>query len=171
MPLGDSTLLNQADYAYDNAGLRSSLTTLARTTNYTYDGAAELTSAISPASTGLTADHFTYDLVGNRTSTSAAALGPFAYDAGDRLLSDAMFSYADDREGNLISRTAKTGGATTTYIWSAEHQLIEISYPDGSSAAHKYDHSDVCYVILRRNDEGSVCRLWGTSRGSFAGSG
>jgi RHS repeat-associated protein len=134
-----ASLVNQADYTYDAAGLRSELTTTAGTTSYTYDGANQLTGASYPASTGLSADTFSYDPVGNRTSTASEALGSFTYDSGDRLQDDVTNTFTYDKEGNLLTRVAKAGGATTSYAWTAEHQLIGITYPDGTTATFRYD--------------------------------
>jgi RHS repeat-associated protein len=136
--LGPS-LVNQADYAHNTAGLRSGLTTTAGTTTYTYDPANQLTSAAYPAPSGLPTDTFTYDLAGNRMSATGSPIGSFTYDSGDRLQSDATNTYTYSKEGNLLSQVAKSGGATTSYTWTAEHQLIGTTYPDGTTATFKYD--------------------------------
>jgi RHS repeat-associated protein len=137
-----ATLVNQADYTYNTAGLRATLTTSAGTTNYTYDPASQLTSAAYPASARLPADTYTYDAVGNRTSTATSPLGSFTYDSGDRLLNDATTTtttYTYDKEGNLLRRTLSASGATTAYTWSAEHHLIGVTYPDGTTSVLRYD--------------------------------
>jgi len=133
------TVVNQADYTYNSAGLRGSLTTTAGTTTYAYDAASQLTSAIYPGISGLPADTYTYDPVGNRISTSTSPLGSFAYDGNDRLVSDATTTYAYDNEGNLVKRITKATGETTSYTWSAEHQLIGITRPDGTATVFRYD--------------------------------
>jgi YD repeat-containing protein len=134
-----ATLVGQADYAYNAAGLRSSYTSQLGTTSYTYDGAAQLTSATPPAGSGLPDEQYTYDGVGNRTSSATSPLGSFSYNSGDRLLGDAATAYTYDNEGNLVTRTDKATGATTTYTWTAEHQLVGITYPDGSTSTVRYD--------------------------------
>lgn len=134
-----TTLVNKADYTFDGTGLRNSLTTTAGRTNYGYDAASQLTTATFPASTGLPTEHYTYDPVGNRTSTASSPLGSFTYDSADRLLSDATNTYTYDNEGNLTSTKNKATGATTNYAWTAEHQLTGITYPDSSTSAFKYD--------------------------------
>jgi RHS repeat-associated protein len=133
------SLVSQADYTYDSAGLRTSLTDMTGTTAYTYDSTDRLTSVGYPASRGLPADNFTYDPSGNRTSTTGSPLGSFSYDSSDRLQSDGTTTYTYDNEGNLLSSLAKASGAATNYTWTAEHQLIGITYPDGSTATFKYD--------------------------------
>ncbi|HEX9259267.1 MAG TPA: Ig-like domain-containing protein [Acidimicrobiales bacterium] len=134
-----ATMDNQADYTYDAAGLRSSFTSLLGTTAYTYDGAARLTSATPPAGSGLPNEQYSYDPVGNRISSATSPLGSFTYNSGDRLLGDATYAYTYDNEGNLLTRTQRSSGATTTYTWTAEHQLVGITYPDGSSSTFRYD--------------------------------
>jgi RHS repeat-associated protein len=132
------TLVHEADYTYNPAGLQASLTTTAGTTNYAYDTANQLSSATYPGASGLPNDTFTYDAVGNRTSAAGSPLGSFTYDSGDRLQSDATNTYTYDKEGDLLSRVAKPGGATTSYTWTAEHELIGITYPDGGTVTFKY---------------------------------
>jgi RHS repeat-associated protein len=132
-------LVNQADYTHNTAGIRSSVTTTNGTTGYTYDKSNQLTSATYPAGSGLNNEAFTYDPVGNRTSATGSQLGSFTYDSGDRLQADATNTYAYDKEGNLLTRVAKAGGATTSYTWTAEHQLTGITYPDGTIATFRYD--------------------------------
>jgi YD repeat-containing protein len=134
-----ATIDNQADYTYDAAGLRSSLTNLLGTTTYTYDGASRLTSATPPAGSGLPAEQYSYDPAGNRISSATSPLGSFTYDSGDRLLGDATHTYTYDSEGNLLTRRERASGATTTYTWTAEHQLVGITHPDGSTSTFRYD--------------------------------
>ena len=134
-----ATLVNQADYTYNAADLRTSFTSRSGTTAYTYDGASQLTSATPPPATGLPNEQYTYDPVGNRTSSATSPLGSFTYDSGDRLLGDATFTYTYDNEGNLVTRTDRSTAATTTYAWTAEHQLVGIVYPDHTEATFRYD--------------------------------
>jgi RHS repeat-associated protein len=134
-----ATVVSEANYTYNSAGLRNTFTTTTGTTAYTYDPADQLISAAYPASTGLPSDNFTYDAVGNRTSATGSPLGSFTYDSGNRLQSDAANTYTYDNEGNLLSRVSKSGGATTSYTWTAEHQLTGIVYPDGTIATFRYD--------------------------------
>ena len=61
--------------------------------------------------------------------------------------------------GNLETKTAKVAGActgdVTTYIWNAQNQLIQIDFPDLTTAAYRYDgfgrriEKDVAGVITR----------------------
>ncbi len=159
-----ASLANQADYAYNPAGLRSSLTNLLGTTTYTYDRASQLTSATPPAGSGLPNEQYTYDPDGNRISSATSPLGSFSYDSGDRLLGDATTTYAYDSEGNLVSRTNKANGARTTYTWTAEHQLVGIEYPDHSTSTLRYD------PLGRRVEiaAGSAVRRYAFDQGAIA---
>jgi RHS repeat-associated protein len=92
-----------------------------------------------PSTSGLAVEQYAYDLVGNRTSTVTSPLGSFTYDGTDRLLSDATNTYVYDKEGDLATRTITATGASTTYSWSPEHQLLKITYPDASTSSFSYD--------------------------------
>ena len=134
-----ASLLARSDYGYDPAGRRESLTSLLGTSTFGYDGASQLTAASFPAATGLPAEQYAYDLAGNRTASATPPVGPLTYDDADRLVEDASATYQYDAEGNLTRRTVKATNASTIYTWTAEHQLIGIAYPDGSSTTLRYD--------------------------------
>jgi RHS repeat-associated protein len=134
-----STIVNQANYGYNAAGTRDSYTNTAGTTTYGYDADNQLTSATPPAASGLAAESYSYDALGNRISTSTSPLGSFSYDNANRLVSDAGNTYTYDNEGDLLSRTNRGTGAKTVYTWTAEHQLINVTYPDNTSSAFRYD--------------------------------
>jgi RHS repeat-associated protein len=134
-----TSLVNQADYTYNAAGLVGSLTDTAGTITYAYDAASQLTSASYPPSPGLPPEIFAYDALGNRSSTATEALGSFTYDSANRLQADAADTYTYDKEGDLLTRTVKASGATTSYTWTAEHQLLGIGYSDGTTTTFRYD--------------------------------
>ena len=136
-----ATLVNQADYTYNASGLRATLTTQDGTANFGYDAAKRLTSASFPAATGLANEQYTYDSLGNRTSTADTPLGSFTYDNASRLLGDGNATYQYDKEGNLVSRTITATGATTQYTWNAQHELVGITHPNSSTTAFRYDPS------------------------------
>ncbi|MDA8064029.1 MAG: Tox-REase-5 domain-containing protein, partial [Thermaerobacter sp.] len=118
------------------AGRRTSRTGLAGTSTYTYDAAGRLTGATYPAASGLTDATYTYDPVGNRTSADGV---PYAYDAADRLTSDGTYIYAYDDSGNVTSRTDIATGAVISFEWNANHQLLAVHYPDGTTTTYAYD--------------------------------
>ena len=60
------------------------------------------------------------------------------HDAANRLLEDDSFTYTYDANGNLTTKTAKVGGAVTTYTYDVEHQLVGLTAP-GLTATYRYD--------------------------------
>jgi RHS repeat-associated protein len=134
-----ATLVLSAGYTYNGAGVPVALTTPAGTATFGYDAALQLTSANFPAAAGLPNEQYTYDFVGNRTSSASAPFGSFVYDNANRLLSDGTATYQYDLEGNLLSRTVTANGATTRQTWNAGHQLLGISYADNSTSSFRYD--------------------------------
>jgi RHS repeat-associated protein len=136
----DSTLngntVARFDYTYDPfTGQRTSLTDNTGTHNYTYFANGWLKTATHPSGSGLANESYTYDAAGNRSSGSSAS----TYDANDRLLSDGVFNYSYDNEGDLTAKTPVGGGNGTTYSWDALHNLIGITYPDGTASSYRYD--------------------------------
>lgn len=126
--------LDQAHYAYNNAGLRTQLTDNWGAHNYTYDTAGQLTGADNP---GTQPDEvYTYDLLGNRIS---GGYGGQIHDAANRLTSDNKFLYAYDAEGNLTAKTERALGTVTSYSWDAEHRLRQVTLPSGQVERFRYD--------------------------------
>jgi RHS repeat-associated protein len=153
--LGGS-LVGQSAYTYDAIGRRASLSTPVGVSNFGYDPGSRLTSASYPSGAGIPAQLFGYDPTGNRTSKAGVPVGTLVYDNGNRLLSDESSNFTYDAEGNTLSRTVRATGATTVYTWSAEHQLLSIGYPDGSSSSFRYDPLGRRIEI---NDAGTVARF------------
>ncbi|MBI5025152.1 MAG: hypothetical protein HZC12_00170, partial [Nitrospirae bacterium] len=56
----------------------------------------------------------------------------------NRLLEDSNYTYSYDNNGNLIQKTNKATGETTTYTYDTENRVTGISYP-GMVAQYKYD--------------------------------
>ena len=119
-----------ADYGftYDVANRLTQLTTPDGTSDYSYNGRAELTSS----------DHsyqddegYTYDDTGNRTNAG--------YVTGDhnRLLSDGTYTYEYDNEGNRVRRVAITSGENTEYSWDYRNRLTSVVTKDSSGAITK----------------------------------
>jgi RHS repeat-associated protein len=134
-----STVVAQANYTYDAGGLRTSLTDLGGTHTYTYDAAGELLGATHPASSGLAAESYTYNASGDRVSSASDPAGSIHFDAGGHLTADATHSYTYDAEGDVVSSTLTATGATTAYSWDADHRLLGVTHPDGSTSHYTYD--------------------------------
>lgn len=128
--------VGQLDYTYDSVGRTSSLTDSLGMRSYTYDADGQVTAATQPSGSPIANEAYSYDAVGNRIGGQGSAP---VYDADNRLLSDSVFTYAYDNEGNLKSKTSRATGATTSFDWDANHELLAIHYPGGTSSTYQYD--------------------------------
>jgi RHS repeat-associated protein len=132
----NGTTIARFDYGIDPVtGRRISMTDNSGTTNYSYFDSGWLRSASHPAGSGIPNESYTYDPAGNRSSGAISS----SYDAADRIQSDGTYAYVFDGEGNLKTKTLLTGGPGTTYSWNADHQLLGITYPDGTTSSFRYD--------------------------------
>ena len=146
----------RADYMLDSLGRRAALTDLDGTHTFTHDLANQLTSASHPAASGLVAESFAYDLVGNRTAWVGSPSGSVSYDSGMQLSSDATYNYTYDAEGRLTQRRNRSTGGTTSYTWSDAGRLTSITAPDGTTSTYRYDAFG---RRLEVNDSGAVRRF------------
>jgi RHS repeat-associated protein len=112
-----STQINQAAYAYNPVGNRTSLTDKRGSQAFGYDQLDRLTSASHPLLA--TPQAFAYDAVGNRTT------GGTVVNAGNQLTADATFAYQYDDNGNLTRKTLLTTGNFTAYTYDAENRLTK----------------------------------------------
>ncbi len=104
-----------AESARQTATATATLTTLAHTINYGYDGLYRLTSADY---TGGEAYRYAYDPVGNRLQQIINGdTTEYLYDAANRLAAVDGVSYTFDANGNLLA----TGSMTNT--WDAANRL------------------------------------------------
>ncbi len=113
-----STQINQAAYAYNGVGNRTSLTDRRGSQAFGYDNLDRLTSASHPLLG--TAQSFAYDPVGNRTATGNVT------NAGNQLTADATHSYQYDDNGNLTRKTLLATGNYTQYSYDAENRLTKV---------------------------------------------
>ncbi|MGB2723708.1 MAG: LamG-like jellyroll fold domain-containing protein, partial [Nitrospira sp.] len=113
-----STQINQAAYAYNGVGNRTSLTDRRGAQAFGYDNLDRLTSASHPLLA--TPQSFAYDAVGNQTTTGAVL------NAGNQLTADATHSYQYDDNGNLTRKTLLATGNYTQYTYDAENRLIKV---------------------------------------------
>ena len=116
---------------------------------------SRLLSASHPASSGLSAESFSYDQANNRTSWAGSPPASVAYTAG-RLTRDGTYDYVYDAEGNLTRRTERATSRSTTYDWNADHLLTAIQYPDGTTSTYRYDPLGRRIEI---NDAGAIRRF------------
>jgi RHS repeat-associated protein len=116
--VSSATQINQAAYAYNPVGNRTSLTDKRGAQGFGYDTLDRLTSATHPLLA--TPQAFAYDPVGNRTT------GGSVVNAGNQLTADTNFAYQYDDNGNLIRKTLLATGNFTQYTYDAENRLIKV---------------------------------------------
>ncbi len=126
-----------SSYTYDLLGNRQTLTDRFGLHQYGYDVLSRLTGADHPLASGLINETFTYDPVGNRTSSHLSTT--HVHNAANRLLEDAIFTYTYDANGNRTSKTDKTTLVLTTYTYDVENQLTRVDLPRGQVATYRYD--------------------------------
>ncbi len=112
-------------FTYDAASRMTSLTTPEGRNSFALDSTDQLLAA------SLTAERYAYDATGNRT-TVGTLTGP-----GNRLLSDGVYRYDYDREGNRTakyidkddSKTLSVGDTdVTAYGWDQRNRLVAVSH-------------------------------------------
>ncbi|MEK7762351.1 MAG: RHS repeat-associated core domain-containing protein [Nitrospirota bacterium] len=113
-----ATQINQAAYAYNTVGNRTSLTDRRGAQAFGYDTLDRLTSASHPLLA--TPQAFAYDAVGNRTTDGSVV------NAGNQLTADANYAYQYDDNGNLIRKTLLATGNFTVYTYDAENRLTKV---------------------------------------------
>ena len=113
-----STQMNQAVYAYNPVGNRTSLTDRRGGQAFGYDQLDRVTSASHPLLA--TPQAFAYDAVGNRTT------GGSVVNAGNQLTADANFAYQYDYNGNLTRKTLLATGNYSQYTYDAENRLTKV---------------------------------------------
>jgi RHS repeat-associated protein len=146
----------RAEYALDSLGRHTSLTDLDGGHMFTHDLADRLTSATHPAASGLAAESFAYDTVGNRTSWAGSPSGSVSYDAGMQLKSDGTNDYTYDAEGRLTQRRNRSTGDVTRYTWSDTGRLTSLTAPSGTTSTYRYDAFG---RRLEVNDNGAIRRF------------
>jgi RHS repeat-associated protein len=119
-------------YQYNNAGQITQLTDLGGVHAYGSDAVDRLTSASYP---NTPTESYSYDAVGNRTSSHLSA--SYTHQSFNRLTSTASATYSYDNNGNLLSKT--DGAGTTQYQWDFENRLKQVTLPSGDVVAYKYD--------------------------------
>ncbi len=102
------------------------------TYSYSYDSASRVTGATRP---GLPDEDFTYDRVGNRTSSADS--DTWSYNPNNELVGYGDVSYTYDANGNTTMKNA--AGQVAAYTYNAQDQLELVNLPDGRIASYRYD--------------------------------
>lgn len=144
------TDLASLTYQHDALGRITQIAEGSRIRGFAYDEVGRLIAGGTPA----LLETYTYDAVGNRTSSHLSSL--YLYDDANRLLEDDDFTYVYDADGNLVGKTAKDTGAVTSYAYDAQDQLVGIDRPDGTVVTYRYD---ALGRRVEKNVDGAVTRF------------
>jgi RHS repeat-associated protein len=131
----DGTVQSSFDYTYDVNGNRTSMTTLAGTTTYTYDALGQLVGVTYPGGRQVT---YAYDAAGNRTTvTDIGVATNYVTNNLNQYTQVGTATYTYDTDGNMASKTDVTG--TTTYDYDFENRLISVATPISGTWQYTYD--------------------------------
>jgi RHS repeat-associated protein len=133
-----ATTINSFNYTYDKVENRKSKVNRDGSHNYTYDTLNRLVEAVNPLPAN-PLETYNYDPVGNRTDSNQNGLSQF--NSANELNEDGDFTYQYDNNGNMTRKTAKVGGAVTTYEYDAENKLVWV-VTGGTTSKYKYDGLD-----------------------------
>lgn len=144
----DGNIQSQFKYAYNDAGLRTSMETLEGVYRYTYDDTYQLTGVEYPD--GRTVE-YTFDEVGNRVSVKDnGEVANYVTNELDQYARVGTDTLQYDLNGNLIKRTL--GGNTTTYTWDENDRLVGVDRND-VHIAYRYDYQGRLVAKVIGNQE------------------
>ncbi len=123
---GTGATLSEYDYARDAAQQITQRLLNGETVDYGYDLTGQLLTAAY--SSGQPNETYQYDANGNRTG------GSYTVGPNNQILADGTFNYDYDQEGNLISRSNISSGATTTYSYDHRNRLVSTVDRNGVGA-------------------------------------
>ncbi|MEX2558485.1 MAG: RHS repeat-associated core domain-containing protein [Pirellulales bacterium] len=111
--------LSSFDYTWNAASEITSYTGPEGTLNYSYDTTSQLTGA-----SGARSEAYGYDLNGNRT------MAGYSTGTGNRLLSDGVYNYTHDNEGNLTVQVRISDSQRTEFTWDHRNRLTKVLVKD-----------------------------------------
>lgn len=120
----ESTVVASYDLAFDPGRRITQITDVVGPIDFRYDDRHQLT-RVDQAAPTRPDESFAYDAAGNRTSSTAHGSG-YEVGPGNRLLSDGIFNYAYDNEGNLTRRTEIATGNVRTLSWDFRNRLVAV---------------------------------------------
>jgi RHS repeat-associated protein len=109
--------ISEFDYTYDKASQVISESSFGQSSSYTYDLAGQLKSANH---LNRPSQQFSYDSAGNRSSSN------IVMGANNRIQSDGNFTYAFDKEGNMIQKTNIAMQNVTRYSYDYRNRLTAV---------------------------------------------
>ncbi len=142
--------LDGASYSYDPAGNRTSKGNYLNgiTSNYTYDTLYELTQVTQG---GSTTESYTYDVVGNRLSSSGVP--SYSYNSSNELTSNSSGSDTYDANGNALS-----DAQGRSFTWDFENRLTQVFVPGVGTTIFRYD--PLGRRIAKQSPSGSMYFLY-----------
>ncbi|MEX2120068.1 MAG: RHS repeat-associated core domain-containing protein [Pirellulales bacterium] len=111
--------LSAFDYTWNAASEITSYTGPEGTLNYSYDTTSQLTGA-----SGARSEAYGYDLNGNRT------MAGYSTGTGNRLLTDGVYNYTHDNEGNLTVQVRISDSQRTEFTWDHRNRLTKVLVKD-----------------------------------------
>ena len=153
----DQTALANHSYRFDADRRIDRHTTVDGNSDYAYDDAAQLTEAVHAFQDD---ESYSYDLTGNRTNIG------YSTGANNQLLSDGIYDYEYDAEGNRTKRTTISTKETVEYVWDHRNRLTKVTFKDASGVTSKeveyvYDvHDRRIAKLLDANGDGTIDAQW-----------
>ena len=122
-PVGD--VLESFGYSYDSASRITQIIEPTQISDYAYDVRDQLIAADYGDPTR-TDESFTFDANGNRVQSNAHG-NSYRIGPANRLLTDGVFDYQYDDEGNLSKRTEIATGNTREFQWDHRNRLTMLT--------------------------------------------
>ena len=134
------------DFEYDAASRITKIVDIDGTSDYSYDQTNQLTSATHTDSNKQD-ESYTYDENGNRT---ASHLHGSDYSTGlnNRLLTDGIYNYQYDAEGNMVLQVEIATGEEREFVWDHRNRLTAVI--DKDSAGDALQEVDFTYDAMNR---------------------
>ena len=136
-------------YSYDTLSRRAGLQrTNGVSTAYSYDNASRLAGLSHTGPLGVPIESLTYSYnldgeiasIGSLTPPATPASVTFGQaDAANRVPSVGSVQAQFNAEGQTVSKTDTTSGATTNYQWDARGRLMQVMLPGSHIVSYQYD--------------------------------
>jgi len=131
----DGTIQSFFNYTYDANGNRTSMTTAAGVTTYSYDALYQLIGVVYPRGRHVT---YGYDPLGNRTMVNDTGTNTtYTANALNQYTQAGGTAFTYDADGNMTSQTDSSG--TTTYQYDFENRLMGVATQPNGVWQYAYD--------------------------------